>query len=102
VTGLLSSAEVNVNNSVISNNSGFGIQNLGGTAAFRLSNSDIAFNGTAISGTTQSFNNNRIAGTHWARHQRQLAGPRIQLGCNSLARKLERYGWAIQKAGHDY
>jgi hypothetical protein len=53
-------SEVNLSNSVTSNNS-TGIQNAGG-AVIRLSNNDIAFNGTAISGATQSFSNNRIQG----------------------------------------
>ena len=39
-----------------------GVQNGGGTTTIRLSNNDISFNGTAISGATQSFTNNRIAG----------------------------------------
>jgi hypothetical protein len=52
---------VNLSNSVISNN-GVGVQNNDGTATFRLSNNDIAFNGTAFIGVTQSFGNNRIQG----------------------------------------
>jgi hypothetical protein len=62
VAGALAAAQVNINNSVISNNNGFGIQNVAGVVTLRLANNDIAFNGTAISGATQSFNNNRIAG----------------------------------------
>jgi archaellum component FlaF (FlaF/FlaG flagellin family) len=53
--------EMNVSKSVTSNN-GIGILNLGGTVTIRLSDNDIAFNGTAVSGATQSFNNNRIQG----------------------------------------
>jgi hypothetical protein len=53
-------SEVNLSNSVTSNNS-TGVQNAGG-AVIRLSNTDIAFNGTAISGATQSFSTNRIQG----------------------------------------
>jgi hypothetical protein len=53
-------SEVNLSNSVTSNNS-IGIQNAGG-AVIRLSNNDIAYNGTAMSGATQSFSNNRIQG----------------------------------------
>jgi Right handed beta helix region len=59
--GALAAAEVNVNNSVISNNRAVGIQNLGGVT-IRLSNNDIAFNGRAFFGDTQSFNNNRVRG----------------------------------------
>jgi hypothetical protein len=51
-------AELNVDASVTSNN-GIGVQALG---TIRLANTDIAFNGTGISGTTQSFGNNRISG----------------------------------------
>jgi hypothetical protein len=50
-------AEVNVHASVLSGN-GNGVQSLGGT--IRLSNNDIFFNGTGISGATQSFRTNRI------------------------------------------
>jgi hypothetical protein len=56
-----SAVEVHVSNSVTSNN-GIGIANGGGAVTFRLSNNDIVFNGTAITGATQSFSNNRIAG----------------------------------------
>jgi hypothetical protein len=59
--GALAATEVNVINSVSSNN-GIGVQNAGGTVTIRLSNSDIAFNGTGILGATQSFTNNRIIG----------------------------------------
>jgi hypothetical protein len=59
--GPAAATEVNINNSVSSNN-GTGVQNGGGTVTIRLSNSDITFNGTGISGATQSFTNNRIAG----------------------------------------
>jgi len=62
VAGPSAAAEVNINNSIVSGNIGIGIQNLAGTVIIRLSNNDIAFNGTAISGATQSFSNNRIAG----------------------------------------
>ncbi len=55
------SVEVNISNSVSSNN-GNGILNAGGAVVIRLSNNDIAFNGTALSGATQSFNNNRLQG----------------------------------------
>ena len=51
-------AEINVDNSVTSNN-GTGIQSNGTT---RIANTDIAFNGTGISGATSSFGNNRISG----------------------------------------
>jgi hypothetical protein len=54
-------AEVNLSNSVI-NNSSTGVQNGGGTPVIRLSNNDIVFTGTALSGATQSFGNNRIQG----------------------------------------
>jgi hypothetical protein len=56
------SAEVNLSNSVTSNN-GFGVVNGGaGNPVIRLSNNDISFNGTALSGATQTFGNNRIQG----------------------------------------
>lgn len=55
------SVEVNISNSVSSNN-GNGVLNAGGAVVIRLSNNDIAFNGTALSGATQSLNNNRIQG----------------------------------------
>jgi Right handed beta helix region len=57
----VTTAEVNLSNSVTSSN-GIGVQNAGGTPAIRLSNNDISFNGTALSGATQSFGNNRIQG----------------------------------------
>lgn len=56
-----SPVEVNVDNSAISNN-GIGVQKLIGSVTIRLSNSNIAFNATGISGATQSFTNNRISG----------------------------------------
>ena len=34
----------------------------GGTTTIRLSFNDISFNGTALSGATQSFGNNRLLG----------------------------------------
>jgi Right handed beta helix region len=58
VTG---TSEVNVSNSVTSNNA-TGVTNGGGNPVIRLSNNDIAFNTTALSGATQSFSNNRIQG----------------------------------------
>jgi hypothetical protein len=54
--GPLAAVQVDVSNSVSSNN-GTGVQNGGGTVTIRLSNNDIVFNGTA-----QSFNNNRVQG----------------------------------------
>jgi hypothetical protein len=57
-----STMEVNVSRSVSSNN-GIGILNLGGTVTIRLSDNDIAFNGTALSGVTQSFSTIRFWGT---------------------------------------
>jgi hypothetical protein len=62
VVGGLGAAEVNVSNSIVTGNNGIGIQNLGGTVSIRLANNDIAFNGTGISGATQSFTTNRISG----------------------------------------
>lgn len=59
--GPLAAVQVDVSNSVSSNN-GTGVQNGGGTVTIRLSNNDIAFNGTAFGGATQSFNNNRVQG----------------------------------------
>jgi hypothetical protein len=60
--GPAGAVEVNVNDSVMTSN-GIGVQNLTGTVIIRLSNNDIAFNTTAVSGVTQSFGNNRISGT---------------------------------------
>ena len=60
--GTLAQAQAMVTNSVISGNSTNGILNSGGSVSIRLSNNDIAFNGTAISGATQSFTNNRLVG----------------------------------------
>jgi hypothetical protein len=62
VSGASAASQVNINNSIVTGNNGNGIANLGGTVTIRLSNNDIAFNGTAISGATQSFTNNRISG----------------------------------------
>jgi hypothetical protein len=59
--GPLAAVQVDVSNSVSSNN-GTGVQNGGGTVTIRLSNNDIVFNGTAFIGATQSFNNNRVQG----------------------------------------
>jgi hypothetical protein len=53
--------EVDVSNSVLSNN-GFGVQSGGGAVTIRLANNDIVFNTTGISGATQSFTSNRIVG----------------------------------------
>ena len=61
VVGALAASEVNISNSAISNN-GTGVQNNGGTVTIRLSNNDIAFNGTAVTGATQSFITNRLTG----------------------------------------
>jgi hypothetical protein len=52
--------EINVDNSVSSNNVTGVLVSAG--AIVRLSNTDISFNGTAITGATQSFGNNRISG----------------------------------------
>jgi len=60
-SGSLASAEINVSNSVISNN-GLGVGNLAGTVTIRLSNNDISFNTTGFSGATQSYTNNRLLG----------------------------------------
>lgn len=59
--GPFSPALVNINNSTISSN-GTGITAAGGSTIV-ISNNNIAFNTTAISGTTSSFGNNRITGT---------------------------------------
>ena len=61
VGGFLAPMDVNISNSVISSNT-TGVTNAGGTVTIRLNNNDIALNGTAISGATQSFTNNRISG----------------------------------------
>jgi hypothetical protein len=51
-------SQITVNNSVISHNN-IGVQS---SSSVRLSNTDIAFNNTAISGGTGSFGNNRLSG----------------------------------------
>ena len=53
-----SGAQLMVNNSVISHNN-IGVQSVG---SVRLSNSDIAFNSIANSGSTGTFGNNRLSG----------------------------------------
>lgn len=58
--GPFSPSELNVDDSTTSGNS-IGVQNSGG-ATIRISNTNVAFNGTAISGAVQSFGNNRISG----------------------------------------
>jgi hypothetical protein len=58
--GPFSASELNVDESTTSGN-GTGIQNAGG-ATIRISNTNIAFNGTAITGAVQSYGNNRISG----------------------------------------
>lgn len=59
VSGPFATSEVNVIDSVTSNN-GTGIANDGG-ATIRISNTDIAFNTTGLTGAVQSFGNNRIS-----------------------------------------
>ena len=61
VSGLQAASQVNISNSVVSNN-GLGIGNLGGTVTLRLSNNDVSFNNTAFSGAIQSHNDNRVQG----------------------------------------
>lgn len=61
VQALLAASEVNINSSVISNN-GIGVFNAGGAVTIQLSDNDISFNNTALSGATQFFRNNRIRG----------------------------------------
>jgi hypothetical protein len=58
--GPVAASQMSVNGCSINNN-GTGVQNGSGTT-IRLSNNDIAFNGTGITGATNSFGNNRIAG----------------------------------------
>jgi hypothetical protein len=58
--GPFAASEVNVSHSVSSGN-GTGIQNDGGTT-IRISDTDVAFNGTGLGGTIMSFGNNRISG----------------------------------------
>jgi hypothetical protein len=53
--------EVNVSNSVVSNNA-TGVQNGGGTVTIRLSSNDISFNATGLTGATSSYGNNRLQG----------------------------------------
>lgn len=60
-SGIAASAEMNLSNSVVSNN-GLGVGNLNGTVTIRLSNNDISFNTTGFSGATQSYFNNRVQG----------------------------------------
>ena len=59
--------ELNISNSVMSSN-GIGVFNAGGNPVIRLSNNDVSFNGTALSGATQTFGNNRMRGERHARH----------------------------------
>jgi parallel beta helix pectate lyase-like protein len=59
--GPINPSYVNVSNSVMSNNGGNGVINNGGST-IQLSNNDITFNNSGISGTTFSYSNNRIAG----------------------------------------
>jgi hypothetical protein len=61
VGGLLAPTEVNISNSVISSNP-TGVQNGGGTVTIRLGNNDITYNGTALTGATQTYGNNRLLG----------------------------------------
>lgn len=56
-----SAVEVNISNSIITNNV-TGIQFSGGAITVRLANNDITFNTTALNGATQSYNNNRMEG----------------------------------------
>jgi hypothetical protein len=75
---VLAGAEVNVDNSVISNN-GTGINNgNGGTA--RFSNTDITFNSAANSGPTLSYGNNRIAGNGVAGTLTPIGGVSTEFG----------------------
>jgi hypothetical protein len=58
----LAASQVNVDTSVTSNN-GTGVQNGGNSnTTVVISNSEIAFNGSGITGVVQSFGNNRISG----------------------------------------
>lgn len=61
--GLVAASQLNVNGCSISGN-GTGVQNGGGASGttIRLSNNDIAFNATGVTGVTNSFGNNRISG----------------------------------------
>ena len=61
VSGIAAASEVNVTNSVVSNN-GLAVGNLNGTVTLRLSNNDVSFNGTAFFGAIQSHVNNRVQG----------------------------------------
>ncbi|MEO8433480.1 MAG: right-handed parallel beta-helix repeat-containing protein [Pyrinomonadaceae bacterium] len=58
--GPFGASQLTVNACSINNNT-TGILN-GGSTTIRLSNNDIALNGTAITGATNSFGNNRISG----------------------------------------
>ncbi|SFI61284.1 hypothetical protein SAMN04487925_103457 [Bradyrhizobium sp. cf659] len=62
-SGGAAASEINLSNSVVSNN-GLGVGNLNGTVTVRLSNNDISFNATAFSGVTLSHFNNRIQGNN--------------------------------------
>lgn len=59
--GSSTASQMNVNGCSINNN-GTGVVSGVGTTTIRLSNNDIAFNGTGITGVTNSFGNNRIQG----------------------------------------
>jgi hypothetical protein len=59
--GPTGAVEVNLSDSVSSNNA-IGVQNGGGTVTIRMSNSDISFNTTGLSGATFTHGNNRVTG----------------------------------------
>ena len=60
VDGPLANSQMNINGSVSTAN-GDGVRNGGGTVIIRLSNNDINYNQTGITGATNSFGNNRIS-----------------------------------------
>jgi hypothetical protein len=72
--GPFSATQVNVEGSVTSNN-GTGVQNGGGSITIVLSNTDVTFNGTGITGAVQSFGNNRVSGNGTAGTTPTAVGP---------------------------
>jgi hypothetical protein len=60
-TATIGATTVNINRSMVSNNAGPAMVT-NGTSMLRFSDTDIAFNGTAFNGATQTFGSSRITG----------------------------------------
>jgi len=74
VSGLQAASQVNISNSVVSNN-GLGIGNLGGTVTLRVSNNDISFNNTAIGSSNSSVSGGMDRVGHIEMHNAQCTMP---------------------------